>query len=204
MSDVLNLKAKSKRVNVTLSNPLENGNFKTEKDENYFKRELERQYEKGFNEAERLVTEKLEDEFSQRLRENYEQILEVKRALDKIIPEFESYFEKIVINLSMLIAEKIVKREIAKETIIDETLKDSLKKVIGANKVIVKLNPGDFESLGALKSENFSMESFDKINFEQDARIEPGGCFIETEIGSADAKISSQFNEIKKQLEANV
>jgi len=83
-------------------------------------------------------------------------------------------------------------------------LKDAIKKVIGANNVIVKLNPDDFKTLDSTSDEPFSINSFDKIKFEQDDRIEPGGCFIETEIGSVDARISSQCNEIRKQLEANI
>ena len=33
--------------------------------------------------------------------------------------------------------------------------------------------------------------------------IEKGGCFVETELGNIDARISSQLNEIIKQLELN-
>jgi flagellar biosynthesis/type III secretory pathway protein FliH len=44
-------------------------------------------------------------------------------------------------------------------------------------------------------------DSFSKIKFEQDDRIELGGCFIESEIGNADGRISSQLNELKRKLE---
>lgn len=204
MSDVLSLKMKSKRMNITFYNPLESNVLETEKDENYFKRQLDSQYEKGFNEAEILTREKLEEEYFDKIKEKQVEINKKKQLLDTIIPEYERSFEEAVINLSMLVAEKIVQREILKEDIISNVLKDAIKKVLGANNVIVKLNPDDFKTLDSGSDESFSINSFDKIKFEQDDRIEPGGCFIETEIGSVDARISSQCNEIRKQLEANI
>ncbi len=204
MSDVLNLKLKSKRMDITFYNPLESNVLEIEKDENYFKRQLDSQYEKGFSEAEILTREKLEEEYLVKIKEKQVEIKKKKQLLDKIIPEYERSFEEAVINLSMLVAEKIVQREILKEDIISDVLKDAIKKVLGANNVIVKLNPDDFKALESGGDESFSIRSFDKIKFEQDDRIEPGGCFIETEIGSVDARISSQCNEIRKQLEANI
>jgi len=204
MSDVLNLKLKSKRMDITFYNPLESNVLEIEKDENYFKRQLDSQYEKGFSEAEILTREKLEEEYLVKIKEKQVEIKKKKQLLDKIIPEYERSFEEAVINLSMLVAEKIVQREILKEDIISDVLKDAIKKVLGANNVIVKLNPDDFKALDSGGDESFSIKSFDKIKFEQDDRIEPGGCFIETEIGSVDARISSQCNEIRKQLEANI
>ncbi len=204
MSDVLNLKLKSKRMDITFYNPLESNVLEIEKDENYFKRQLDSQYEKGFSEAEILTREKLEEEYLVKIKEKQVEIKKKKQLLDKIIPEYERSFEEAVINLSMLVAEKIVQREILKEDIIGDVLKDAIKKVLGANNVIVKLNPDDFKALDSGGDESFSIKSFDKIKFEQDDRIEPGGCFIETEIGSVDARISSQCNEIRKQLEANI
>ncbi|MBZ0199159.1 MAG: hypothetical protein K8H86_04775 [Ignavibacteriaceae bacterium] len=39
------------------------------------------------------------------------------------------------------------------------------------------------------------------MKFEPDDTLDMGGCFIETEIGNVDARLSTQINEIKKQLE---
>ncbi len=204
MSEVLNLKLKSKRMNVTLYNPLENSAMNSQRDEDYLERELIRQYERGFKEAEKLTKEKLEEEYHIKLKKIQEEVDKKKQILDKIILEYERSFEKSVINVSMLVAEKIVKREVLKGAIINDVLKDAIKKVMGANNVIVKLNPDDFKTLDSESSDSFSINSFNKIKFEQDERIEAGGCYIETEIGSVDARISSQCNEIRKQLEATI
>jgi len=93
MSDVLNLKLKSKRMDITFYNPLESNVLEIEKDENYFKRQLDSQYEKGFSEAEILTREKLEEEYLVKIKEKQVEIKKKKQLLDKIIPEYERSFE---------------------------------------------------------------------------------------------------------------
>ena len=204
MSDVLNLKTKLKQQNVALYNPLETNNLKSEKDENYFNRELEREYKRGFDEGEKLTKQRLENEYAEKLNKKYELVNQAKILFEELIPAYEQSFEKAVIDLSVVIAEKIVHREIQVDSIISNALNGALKKVVGANRVIVKLNPADLEKVNSIKEDALSNGSFDKIKFEQDNRIEPGGCFVETELGSVDARISSQFNEILRQLESKV
>lgn len=204
MSDVLNLKTKLKQQDVALYNSHENSNLKSEKDENYFNRELEREYKKGFDEGEKLTKQRLEKEYAEKLNKKYELINHAKTLFEELIPAYEQSFEKVVIDLSVVIAEKIVQREIQIDSIISNALNGALKKVVGANRVIVKLNPTDLEKVNSIKEDALSNGSFDKIKFEQDNRIEPGGCLVETELGSVDARISSQFNEILRQLESKV
>ena len=97
-----------------------------------------------------------------------------------------------------------MKREIDKESIIREVLDESLRKVLGANEIIVRLNSNDYESI-IVEGKSFQMkDSFSKIKFEKDDRIELGGCFIESEIGNADGRISSQLNELKRKLESGL
>ncbi|MFN3695189.1 MAG: FliH/SctL family protein, partial [Ignavibacterium sp.] len=75
------------------------------------------------------------------------------------------------------------------------------KKVLTANSILIKLNPQDFDFVtNDLKDLN---KTFDvsRIKLEKDEMIEKGGCLIETEIGNADARISSQLNELKRKLE---
>jgi flagellar assembly protein FliH len=42
--------------------------------------------------------------------------------------------------------------------------------------------------------------SYSNLKFESDDRIDVGGCFVESEIGNVDARISSQLNELKTLL----
>ena len=204
MSSVIKVNAKSKSINISMKNSISSSNIETEKEEIFFQRQLQQYYEKGFTDGQRSATERLENEYSEKLSNKYEEIKKKLIEFDNALNEYGKEFEKIVIELSLSISEKIVHREILKETIIDDVLKDSIRRVIGSNKVVVKLNPSDFEKINSESNNIFNDDSLSKINFETDDKIEPGGCFIETEIGNVDARIPSQFIELKKNLEANI
>ncbi len=204
MSSIIKLNAKSKGLNVLLKNSIEDNNYTVETEEDLFKRQLDLHYERGFSEGKNSIKESFEKEYAKRIAEKYENVDNIISQLDSKIVEYESVFEKLVIDLSVSIAEKIIKREINRETIINSILKDSIKKVMGSNKVFVKLNPKDYDVMNEESQEQFNIDSYNKIKFEPDDRIEKGGCLVETEIGNVDARISSQINEIYKQLEANI
>jgi flagellar assembly protein FliH len=76
-------------------------------------------------------------------------------------------------------------------------LKNSIKKIIGANDILVKINPKDFELLNA-GSVHFLDTTDTKIRFEISENIQQGGCFIESEVGNVDARISSQLEELNR------
>jgi len=69
--------------------------------------------------------------------------------------------------------------------------------------VIIKINPADFSVLHSEDQGIFLEESFSKIKFEQDEKIEPGGCIVETDIGNVDSRIATQIFEVRKHLEAH-
>jgi flagellar assembly protein FliH len=204
MSSVIKLNAKSRKLSVSLKNPLESNNYDVETKEDVFKRQLDQQYEKGFSDGQKSVKDSYEKEYTEKITEKYDSVNDIILQLDKKIIEYESVFEKVVIDLSVSIAEKIIKKEVKRENIINDVLKESIKKVIGSNKIFVKLNPNDFEIINQESQAQFNNDSYNKIKFESDERIEKGGCLVETEIGNVDARISSQLNEISKQLEANI
>ena len=107
--------------------------------------------------------------------------------------------------MSFEIAQKITRREIQKESTIEEVLKESLRKILGANSVIIKIHPEDYKILNEDSNKKiFFDESFSKIKFEQDDRIEKGGCVVETEIGNVDGRMVSQLNELKKYFDTNL
>jgi len=94
-----------------------------------------------------------------------------------------------------------LRRELAQKSIINDILNKNLSKVIGANEIIIKVNPVDHELLEKSSKEYLVSNSISKISFEKSEYIEIGGCLIETEIGNLDARIETQINEILKALE---
>ncbi|MEP0859869.1 MAG: hypothetical protein HRF52_00345 [Ignavibacterium sp.] len=200
MSNVIKLNGKSARVNIKISEesfaPIEN-----EKKDNSLELELHNRYVAGFNDGLKDATNRLQKEYSEKLRAKYNQLDEIMNHLAEQSKNQNEIFSQLVIETSFAIAEKIIQREIEKESNILSVIETCLKKVLTANSILIKLNPEDFEVVSNdLKELNKSVD-VSKIKFEKDEMIEKGGCLVETEIGNADARIASQLNELKRKLE---
>lgn len=200
MSNVIKLNGKSARVNVKISDesfsPIEN-----DRNDNSIEIELHNRYITGFNDGQKEALAKLQREFVEKLKSKYEQLDGLMNQLYEHNRLLNENFNKAVLETAFAIAEKIVQREIEKESTIINLIQSCLKKVLTANEIIIKLNPVDFETVTHdLKDINKSID-VSKVRFEKDEMIDKGGCLVETEIGNADARISSQLNELKRKLE---
>lgn len=202
MSDVIRINLKAGNLKVKLNSD-ENESIQGDEEEDYFRHQLQSHYEKGFQDGQQQIRYELEKEFSARLAEKTQEFNRILAMLEANLSEYDQAFDKIVIETSIAIAEKILKREIKKESIISDTLRESVKKIIGANEILIRINPDDHNEVYSDGSSPMLEESFSKIKFEIDDKLEPGGCMVETEIGNVDSRISTQISEIKKQLEAS-
>ena len=202
MSDILRLNGNSKRLKVKLQNPLaETEQSEKRKEEDYIQTNLQNYYDRGYSEGRASAAEEIKKQFEEQLNNHVEKFTKVLSEINAKISEYDKAFEKIVIELAFLIAEKIIRSEIKDRNTIGKTLKDSVKKVIGSNNVIVKLNPDDLKIVNESINEILQGSNFSQIKFEPDETIEQGGCYVETEIGNVDARISTQLDELKKRLE---
>ncbi|MFO7445014.1 MAG: FliH/SctL family protein [Ignavibacteriaceae bacterium] len=201
MSERIKLNMKQSNFFVKIKNPAADTEA-PESNEDFVQKQLQTQFQLGYNKGYEAATDELEKTYSEKLLSRLKDIHNVAAALEHKILEHEEYYESVIIQLSLMVAEKIIKREITDKTIIDEVMKESLKKIIGANNVIVKINPSDLSEMSSEAGQLMNDSAFTKIKFEPDDRIEQGGCFIESEIGNVDARISSQINELKKNLDA--
>lgn len=201
MSEVIRINLKSNAIKVKLMDEVKAASFQQPSEEDLIKNQLQNYYEKGFSDGQNAIRLELEKEFTSRLIEKTEEFSTILLSLEENLKNYEQAFDNIIIEVSIAVAEKILKREIAKESIITTSLRDSIRKVLGANEILIKINPKDHKILNDESSSLLLEESFSKIKFEHDERVDPGGCFVETEIGNVDSRISTQLSEIKKQLE---
>ncbi|MDP4173245.1 MAG: FliH/SctL family protein [Bacteroidota bacterium] len=202
MSDVVRLNLKSGNVKLKFTNepeeiPDEN------KEEDYFTHQLQDSYERGFKDGQNQLRDELEQNYIAQLSEKTQEFNKILAMLEANLSEYDQAFDKVVLETALMIAEKIVRREINRESIITNTLRDSVKKIIGANDILIKINPVDHNQVQSVQNSPLLEGTFSKIKFELDENLEPGGCLVETEIGNVDSRITTQINEIKKQLEAS-
>ncbi len=163
--------------------------------------EMHNYFIKGFNEGQKEALNRLQKEYSDKLKEAYLVLDSIASKIDNQIKEQVQKINEFVLELSFQIAEKIIRREIDKDSPILKVVDESLKKLTSANEAIIKLNPNDFSLVESHLSLINKKLSSGNIRLEADERIEKGGCFIETEIGNADGRVTTQIENIKRQIE---
>lgn len=202
MSDIIKLNPRSSKMNVKVASY--NSNMVEEDELMLLKKQLDESYALGFKDAQEKTRRDIEQDYTQKLIRKYEEVYNILKEFDDTFVELEKSFERLVIITSFEMAKKVVQHEIESSSVINDNVKLSVNKIIGANEVHLKMHPLDIEELNESSNSLIHSSSFNRIKIEPDERIERGGCLIETEIGTVDARISTQLNELKKCLEDNV
>ncbi|MEW6103173.1 MAG: FliH/SctL family protein [bacterium] len=121
-------------------------------------------------------------------------IASIKGILSSLNSLYDSSLKKIdeniILDLSLLMAKKIVKNETSiKKDVVLGNIREALKKA-GNSKIRLLLNPDDIEiARGFLK----------EVDIAGDSSIEQGGCKIYFDFGIIDATIDNQLNVIKNE-----
>ncbi len=201
MSDILRLNGNSKRLKIKVQNPgLNEYDSNNKIEDNYIQTNLQNYYDRGYTEGRETAKDEIKREFEKKINEVIEKFGPIIEKIENQAAGYGKIFESLVIKLSFMIAEKLIRSELSNKSIIKETLQNSLKKVIGSNNIIVKLNPDDLKTLNEKSNRVVQQGDLSQIKFEPDDSIEPGGCYVETEIGNVDARISTQLDELEKLL----
>ncbi len=205
MFNVIKMKpVSSKKLSIRFKSELDEIEERKKPVENPLKAQLKQRYEEGFKDGYENASIEIEKIYKEKFIKKVDEFNKILNTIDEKIAGYDGEFENLVLKLSFEIAQKVTRREINKDSIIEDVLKDSLRKILGANSVIIKIHPEDYKIINEDNNKKiFFDESFSKVKFEQDDRIEPGGCVVETEIGNVDGRISSQFNELKKYFYSN-
>ncbi len=204
MSNIIRFKQSDlKRFSIRIKNDFSQFANEEEQLKGIQQQMLEEKYTEGFSTGYEKAKSELDKNYADRLQKRFDEFNRVLKSVDEKISSYDNEFEDLVIKISFDIASKIARRELEKESGIEITLKESLRKILGANNVIVKLHPDDYRRINSGNNrDNFFDESFSKMKFESDERIEKGGCIVETEIGNVDGRVTSRLNELKRYFEA--
>lgn len=147
-------------------------------------------YAKGYNEARGSFERELDT------------IGKIKKGLEEYREEILKMSEKEIVRLSIAIAGKIVRQTIMENSsIVIDSVKVALKSVPHLDKLIIHMNPEDYEYMNS-KGEEIKeiMNRYKEIRLVDDKRIEKGGCVIETEMGNIDTQVSSQLKKVSGEI----
>ena len=136
---------------------------------------------------------------AQRLTDRLHTIIE--RMMDKR-QEILAETEQQIVDLVLLMTRKIVKviSENQRNIVVSNVVQ-ALRKVNGRGEVIIRVNLNDVAmTTQHVKDFLSAAENIKNITVVEDSTVDRGGCLIETDFGSIDAKIVSQLNEIEQRI----
>jgi flagellar biosynthesis/type III secretory pathway protein FliH len=142
--------------------------------------------------------------FSSGIASSQNEIVNLNNAIDELLRAKELSMQKFlddIVFLSVKVAEKIIKTEVAcDETIVLNIVSEVIKE-IGKNesRIIIRTNPADSDLVRNNLPKIFPYGSSNaKIAVMDDNDIDWGSCIVETNNGIVDAKFSTQFDVLNK------
>lgn len=135
--------------------------------------------------------EKEFESFLQELKGMIDQTLtERKRLIKELEPQ--------VVDLSLKIAEKILRREASSyEDMIFEQVEMALNKLNDRTKITLRVNRMDVGRLNSYRDRIMALQDdIKELEITEDLRVEEGGCIIESASGTVDGRINTQLSEI--------
>ncbi len=138
----------------------------------------------------------------QRLRKEYEardveKIVGTVRAFERERSDYFARVEREVVQLALSIAGKILHREAQVDPMLVAALvKIALTQLKDGSAVTIRTRP---EEAAAWRA-NFAAGSAQslRVTIVEDGELEPGGCVLETELGTANFSLDAQLKEVEQ------
>jgi flagellar biosynthesis/type III secretory pathway protein FliH len=137
----------------------------------------------------------------------------LRSALENTLAELDGIRERIrqqveheVVELALHIARKVVHHElsVSKDAIVG-VVKDALGQLEDPGKIAIRLNPEDLKRIQSAGDRLKSvLDHLESVQFEEDAGIDCGGCYIQTEFGEVDARIDEQLRAVEEAIRSEM
>jgi len=156
-------------------------------------------YEEGFAQGEKDGVQ-LGEKKAVKVMENIEHILiemsDLKKGLIK-------KYEKEILEMIFATAKKIIHIQTRSDgSAIEGTVLKALHMATDKSRIILKVNPEDFNYVERLRPEIFTkFEDLKSVAVNSDPSVTRGGCVIETPYGDVDARIETQLEQVYESLE---
>jgi flagellar biosynthesis/type III secretory pathway protein FliH len=115
---------------------------------------------------------------------------------------WQKHWENYAIQLSVAIAERIIRRElVAQPQIAAALVREALELAAGQRRIVLRLSPADHAGLaGQAELWVKQLGLLAEPQIIADPEITPGGCRVETEHGSIDERIEVQLARVAEEL----
>jgi flagellar assembly protein FliH len=161
-------------------------------------REKKEAYTRGFAEGDKAGTAKGMDE-ARNVAARFNQLVsQIQAQRTEILREAESE----VVGLATAIARRVigVRAELNDDLVLDAVRK-AAKLLLDRSQLTVKVAPEQHDFLKHRLDDLYAIDDrIQRITVEEDRRVRPGGCILETDSGNVDARIESELLNIEKAI----
>lgn len=123
---------------------------------------------------------------------------EAARAATEAHARFLAGVEPQVVELAHRIGSCILLREARTDrAMIGRTVRKAIEMLLERERLLVRIHPLDLEAMRLLKPELLAeFDGIRRLEFQPDETIAPGGCFVESELACADARLDTQLDAL--------
>lgn len=164
--------------------------------------EAHREKERILQEAQREREEMIARAREQGRQEGLAQVTELMVRAKMHAGELLSQQERDVVALACKMAEKIIGRDVERDpSLLADICAKAIEELRNARAVVLRVNPKSAAVLRARKAELMELigRAVD-VAIREDADVAPVGCIVQTEFGTVDAQLPTQFEMLQNVL----
>jgi len=157
-------------------------------------------YEQGFRQGEEAARQALTAQLSPVLGAFQQATTEIAHLRATVLQQAEEN----IITLAFQLARKIIQYEaLEHREVLAATLTRALERVVEQDQIVVRVHPDDFHYATEIKEEPGHVRGDSKtLTVQGDTSVSRGGCLVESRLGTIDARIEAQFEELEQRFRA--
>ncbi len=164
-------------------------------------RVLKEAHDRGYQDGRAEASAKVVEEAKQLL----EQLENLARGVAQATESAVKAAEDTVARLAIEVAGKILRHEVSLDgSVVLQMVRESIEKAKTQGPVRIRVSAWDLDRVRDFRDEILKIaDDVTSVEILEDPRVEPGGCIVETDFGSVDARLGSQLREIGRAFFGN-
>jgi len=157
-------------------------------------------YAQGFRQGEEEARQALTAQLSPVLSAFQQATAEIAHLRATVL----QHAEEDIITLAFQLARKIIQYEaLEHREVLAATLTRALEHVVEQDQIVVRVHPDDFNHATEIKEKlGHARGDIKTLTVQGDTSVRRGGCVVETSLGTIDARIEAQFEELEQRFRA--
>ena len=139
------------------------------------------------------------------VREMRRQRLLVQRVVSRLASDRHAVVERAqrdVVRLALAIARRVLRAEVRRDAaVIERVVEDAIRSLQSGAVARVRVHPDDLSGAErAGRRLESALAGLQRVEVQPDPTIQPGGCIVETELGTLDAQVETQLSALEEAL----